>query len=170
MELFFLLSVVSPCVLTQTQTMIQLWSPPASHPKSQNTVALVSISPICQFLFGCGQFESIPSTHLSLTLFLYPSNRGWIYCVQTSLSASNCKLCHMQMAVSGAIHPRLLSVVGSGAHYRCLLWALTATTRSSSELKSSCGWLNVGSLQNLLPLWAGKQRLQKKGLCLRGGC
>lgn len=51
------------------------------------------------------------------------------------------------MAVSGAIHPQLLSVVGSGAHYRGLLPALTATERSSSELTSSCGWLDVWSLQ-----------------------
>lgn len=153
---YFLLSVASPCVWTWTQTMIQLWSPPASHPKTHNTVALVPMSPVYQFLFGCGHFGSIPKPHLNLTLFLYPSNRGWIYCVQASPSASDCKLCHMQMAVSGAIHPQLLSLVGSGAHYRCLLQALTATTRSSSELHSSCGWLDVGSLQKLPPLWAGK--------------
>ena len=42
------------------------------------------------------------------------------------LTASHCKLCHMQMAVSGAIHPQLLSVVGSDAHYGGLLPALTA--------------------------------------------
>lgn len=46
------------------------------------------------------------------------SQQRGVYCVQASPSASHCKLCHMQMAVSGAIHPQLLSVVGSGAHYR----------------------------------------------------
>lgn len=76
---------------------------------------------------------------------------------------------HMQMAVSGAIYPQLLSVVGCGAHYQGLLQALNCYTRSSSELMSSCGWLDVWSVQRL-PLWAGKRRLQKRSLCLRCGC
>lgn len=118
----------------------------------QNLTILVLLFPYLPcasffFFFLCGRLENIPKPCLNLTLFLNAANRGWIYCVQASLSASHCKLCHMQMAIRAAIHPQLLSVVGSGARYRDLLPALTATTRSSSELMSSCGWLDVRSLQ-----------------------
>lgn len=118
--------------------------------------------PFTSFFLDVAILE-IFQTHILVWRCFCGRQQRTIYGVQASLSASDCKLCHMQMAVSGAIHPQLLSVAASGVHYRFLLRALTATTRSGSGLRSSCGWLDVGSLQKLLPLWAGKRAAAEEG-------
>lgn len=112
--------LISLCIYTESQTISR-----RPHPRPHNASALVPIPPMCQILFGGGHLGNIPKTSLNLLLSLWPSNRGWKYHVQAPLSASYCKLCHMQMAASGAIYPQLLSGVGSDAHYRGLLPALS---------------------------------------------
>lgn len=108
-------------------------------------------SPVCQFLFGREHLEKY-SKDMSQSDVV--SNRGRRNCVQALASASDCKLCHMQMAVSGAIHPQLLSGGGSGAYY---------SSDCSSELMSSCGWLDVWSLQKLPPSELARSRESLSG-------
>lgn len=132
----------------------------AAHPKeTHNASAFTPLSPICQFSFWMWPVRK-HSKDLSQSDVV--CNRGRINCVQAPPRASDCKLCHMQMAVSGAIHPQLLARVGIGAHY---LLALTAPTRSSSELLSSCGWL-----QKLPPSELAASGRRKKGFVCEGGC
>lgn len=69
------------------------------------------------------------------------------------------------MVVSDASYPQLLSLVGSGARYQ----SCCSKTQAFSQL-ATCGWLDVWSLQRLLPLWAGKQLTLKRSLCLRCKC
>lgn len=115
-------------------------------PKPHNTSALVPIPPMCQFLFGCGHLGNIPKTSLNLMLFMQQSNRGWISQVQASLLASHCKVCCIQMAACAAISP----VTKTYFQLRA------TTTSSSSELMSSCGWLDVWSpLSELWPITWG---------------
>lgn len=130
--------LISLWIYTESQTISR-----RPHPKPHKASALVPIPPMCQLLFGGGHLGNIPKTSLNLLLSLWPSNRGWKYHVQAPLGASYCKLCHMQMAASGAIYPQLLSGVGSDAHYRGLLPAseLLQQVAAVSWWAAVAGWM-----------------------------
>lgn len=157
--------VYSLFIYTQSQTLTQPWV----HVQNLTILVLlfpylpcasffldVAISEIFQrqvSIWRCVRRLPTEGEYTMSKLFRVPATVNW----------------HMQMAVSGAIYPQLLSLVGCGAHYQGLLRAPNCYTRNSNELMSGCGWLDVWSLQRLLPLWAGKRRLQKRSLCLRRG-
>lgn len=132
--LTLLCCLISLWIYTESQTITRL-----PHPKPHNTSALVPIPPMCQILFGGGHLGNIPKTSLNLLLSLWPSDRGWKYHVQAPLSASHCKLCHMQMAASGAIYPQLLSGVGSAAHYP----RLVASSERLQQVAAVSWWAAV---------------------------
>lgn len=126
-----------------SQTIKRLLSLVSAHPEPHSAAALVPKLIICQLLFRTRSFRKYSkgmawSDIVSIAVIqALPKERT--RCVQASPSASDCKLCCMLMAITVAIYPQLLSVVGITT--AGVLSALTVT-----ELMSSSCCLSIWSL------------------------